>query len=44
MDEETFREDTAYFSGKCTCQHSEEKHTWGSCGVLNCECEAGWEE
>ena len=33
-----------YFDGPCTCEHDEEEHTWGCCGVDGCECEAGWTE
>lgn len=37
-------EEHAYFAGPCTCEHEPEEHTWGSCDVDNCDCEAGWEE
>jgi len=32
-----------YFAGDCTCTHDPDEHGAGSCGVLNCNCEAGWE-
>lgn len=35
---------SASFTGGCTCDHPEESHGWGSCGVDDCPCEAGWEE
>jgi len=37
-------EETAYFIGPCTCEHEDQQHGWGSCGVDDCPCEAGWEE
>ena len=33
-----------YFVGPCTCEHEADQHGWGSCGVEDCDCEAGWEE
>jgi len=42
-DDEPF-EYNASFVGPCTCEHEEEDHGWGSCGVEGCECQAGWEE
>ena len=41
-------EESAAFIGPCACDHEEERHGWGSCGVeedgKECPCEAGWEE
>ena len=37
-------EESAYFTGDCTCDHDKEYHGWGSCDELGCRCEAGWEE
>lgn len=37
-------EDHVTFAGPCTCAHEPEHHTWGSCDVEGCACEAGWEE
>lgn len=39
----------AIFEGPCTCDHSQEQHTWGECDVTDdvgnpCECTAGWWE
>jgi hypothetical protein len=33
-----------YFVGECTCDHDRDEHGWGSCGIDDCPCEAGWEE
>lgn len=44
MPEEYPESEHAYFTGECTCAHEREEHTWGSCGVDGCKCEAGWEE
>ncbi len=41
---ESLPEDHIYFIGPCTCDHEQEEHSWGSCDVDDCECEAGWEE
>jgi hypothetical protein len=41
---EESEEGFCYFAGECTCEHAPEDHGWGSCGVYDCECEAGWEE
>lgn len=46
-DDDDYYDDTVYcaaFIGPCTCEHDEEQHNWGSCGVDDCPCEAGWEE
>lgn len=37
-------EEQIYFAGVCTCEHEVNAHGWGSCGVDDCTCEAGWEE
>lgn len=37
-------DDTVQFVGPCTCEHEPEEHTWGCCGVGECNCDAGWEE
>lgn len=42
--EEGYYEETAYFVGPCTCDHTPEEHGWGSCDFEGCLCEAGWEE
>lgn len=45
MDEEELEySETAHFVGECTCSHTDEDHDWGSCGLEDCLCEAGWEE
>lgn len=43
-DDEVELEPSASFVGTCTCDHPPEEHSWGSCDVDGCECEAGWEE
>jgi hypothetical protein len=37
-------EESSSFVGPCTCEHDMDEHTWGSCNVEDCPCEAGWEE
>ncbi len=37
-------EEHSYFMGLCTCDHTEEQHSWGDCDYEGCECQAGWEE
>ena len=37
-------EDHSYFTGNCTCDHDEDRHSWGECGINDCTCQAGWEE
>lgn len=37
-------EDHVQFVGNCVCDHTQEEHGWGGCGVDDCVCEAGWEE
>ena len=24
----------SFFTGNCTCEHSEDEHTWGGCGFV----------
>ena len=43
-EDEESPEYNAYFIGPCTCDHTEDEHSWGSCGKDDCPCEAGWEE
>lgn len=43
-DDEEWGEIFTYFEGPCTCDHEQEEHTWGSCDVDDCSCEAGWTE
>lgn len=42
--EEECSEDWVGFIGPCTCEHTQEEHTWGHCAVDGCDCKAGWEE
>jgi hypothetical protein len=42
MNEENIIE--AFFAGECTCEHEEDMHSWGECGLNGCDCKAGWEE
>jgi hypothetical protein len=47
MSEDDFDEDyeeSTSFVGTCTCEHEADKHSWGSCDIGDCPCEAGWEE
>ena len=37
-------EEHVTFHGPCTCEHTQEDHSWGHCDVDGCNCEAGWEE
>lgn len=42
-DAESDHECPPYFVG-CTCEHDQDQHSWGHCGVEGCPCEGGWKE
>lgn len=42
--EEQYYDPDPHFAGHCSCEHYKGQHSWGSCGVEGCDCEAGWEE
>jgi hypothetical protein len=44
FDEETLPEDNGIFVGPCTCEHFPSEHGYMTCLIVNCDCEAHWEE